>query len=258
MRDEYGNGRKDKKTNTSISTDSEEILPLMKRAVIFLEDKDWDNADIYCEKILDKDPENAHAYLYKLMAEQHIDRKENLTNCRIQISKSRYYNRILLYADENLKAFVLNCEEIILNRNNIEKDNLIIKAEKIAEKNDEKSYIEAISILKSLSGWKNSDELADLIENRRKDLIIEKAEQVLFEENDSLYKETIIALKSILDWKNASDLIQQIETVESEYYIDFECPHCGEIISFTRWIVKYQKESVCPYCDRSVVFNYEE
>ena len=89
-------------------------------------------------------------------------------------------------------------------------------------------------------------------------MIIEKAEQVLFEENDSLYKETIIALKSILDWKNASDLIQQIETVESEYYIDFECPHCGEIISFTRWIVKYQKESVCPYCDRSVVFNDEE
>ena len=43
------------------------IEPLLKRAFMFLEDGDWESADEYCERVLDQDPENAMAYLGKLM-----------------------------------------------------------------------------------------------------------------------------------------------------------------------------------------------
>ena len=44
------------------------VAPLLKRAFMFLEDGNWQEADAYCEKVLDQDPENAQAYLGKLMA----------------------------------------------------------------------------------------------------------------------------------------------------------------------------------------------
>ena len=44
----------------------------LERAFMFLEDEDWQNADAYCEKVLDNDPENALAYVGKLMAVLHV------------------------------------------------------------------------------------------------------------------------------------------------------------------------------------------
>ena len=55
---------------------SSEISPLLERAFMFLEDGKWDEADSYCEKVLDKDPKNAEAYLGKLMAECHTKKQD--------------------------------------------------------------------------------------------------------------------------------------------------------------------------------------
>lgn len=38
-----------------------EVLPLLKRAEMFLEDQEWKRADELCEKVLNSDPENARA-----------------------------------------------------------------------------------------------------------------------------------------------------------------------------------------------------
>ena len=43
---------------------------LLKRAYIFLEDGDFEQADEYCERVLDLDPECGEAYLVKLLAEE--------------------------------------------------------------------------------------------------------------------------------------------------------------------------------------------
>ena len=51
------------------------VTSLLERAEMFLADGDWDNADAYCEKVLDMEPKNGTAYLYKLMAELHTRRR---------------------------------------------------------------------------------------------------------------------------------------------------------------------------------------
>lgn len=51
------------------------VSPLLRRVFLFLEDKNWQEADEYCEKVLDLDPENAMAYVGKLMAYRLAKRK---------------------------------------------------------------------------------------------------------------------------------------------------------------------------------------
>lgn len=48
------------------------------RAFMFLEDGNFDEADEYCEKVLDIDPENAQAYLGKLMAELRVETQDRI------------------------------------------------------------------------------------------------------------------------------------------------------------------------------------
>ena len=54
------------------------VVNLLKRAAIALEDNLWSDADDYCEKALDMDPENGEAYLYKFMAAAHVPTREEL------------------------------------------------------------------------------------------------------------------------------------------------------------------------------------
>lgn len=47
---------------------------------MFLEDGNFDEADEYCEKVLDIDPENAQAYLGKLMSELRVETQDRIKN----------------------------------------------------------------------------------------------------------------------------------------------------------------------------------
>lgn len=80
--------------------------PLLTRAFMFLEDGKWKEADKYCEKVLDQDPENAQAYLGKLMAEFHVKKKESLNdrNDLIRLIASSNYQKAVKFAAPELKA----------------------------------------------------------------------------------------------------------------------------------------------------------
>lgn len=77
--------------------------PLLKRAFMFLEDGNWDAADEYCEKVLDQDPENARAYLGKLMAELRVKKQEALRDCQKPFDESDNYQKALRFGDEVFK-----------------------------------------------------------------------------------------------------------------------------------------------------------
>ena len=88
----------------TVSAGATNTAPLLKRAFLFLEDADWKNANEYCEKVLDIDPENAQAYLGKLMAELKVKKQEDLKNCAKPFDNSNNYQKVLCFADEKLKA----------------------------------------------------------------------------------------------------------------------------------------------------------
>jgi hypothetical protein len=73
-----------------------QIEALLRRVGLFLEDGEWAQADAYCERILDMDPENARAYTGKLFAKFQV----NNTQQFLQVAAQRLQE---VMADPNTK-----------------------------------------------------------------------------------------------------------------------------------------------------------
>ena len=105
------------KETVVVSGGNAAVEPLLKRAFMFLEDGNWQEADTYCEKVLDQDPENARAYLGKLMAQLHIATKEKLPNCATELTQNDNYQKALRFADDALHTMLTESNEQICRRN---------------------------------------------------------------------------------------------------------------------------------------------
>lgn len=90
---------------------------LLRRAELFLEDEDWIGADDQCEKVLDVQPENARAYLIKLMARLKLKKEEGLAQASVSYGDWHSYRNALRFADdglrERLEAYLESTEESI-------------------------------------------------------------------------------------------------------------------------------------------------
>lgn len=73
---------------------------LLKRVELFLEGHEWSSANAYCEKVLDTDPENVTAYIYKLLAQLKLEREEDLVTCQTPLESMTPYKNALRFADE--------------------------------------------------------------------------------------------------------------------------------------------------------------
>ncbi len=102
--------------------------PLLKRAFMFLEDREWESADEYCEKVLDIDPENAEAYLGKLLAGFEISTKGELINLDEPFDDDMDYRKIIRFGDENLCEELKNYNRHIRERNELNRKNEIYGA----------------------------------------------------------------------------------------------------------------------------------
>ena len=85
------------------ATPGDNTAPLLKRAFMFLEDGNWQEADAYCEKVLDIDPENAQAYLGKLMAERQVKKPEALADCVKPFDGSKNYQKVIRFGGAALR-----------------------------------------------------------------------------------------------------------------------------------------------------------
>ena len=186
---------------------------LLKRAFIFLEDGDWDAADEYCEKVLDIDPENARAYLGKLMAECRACRMEDLQNCRQPFDGNGNYNKILRFAEpkliETLKGYIAHINERNENARLTGIYNRAVSA--MNEANSENEYKAAAEIFKTVPGFKDADSLVekclDNAEICRKDALYNSARSQMTGNIIRNYESAIRMLESISGWKDADEQI---------------------------------------------------
>ena len=186
---------------------------LLKRAFMFLEDGDWSAADEYCEKVLDIDPENARAYLGKLMAECRACRLEDLQNCEQPFGGSGNYNKVLRFADskliETLKGYIAHINERNENACLTGIYNGAVNAMNSA--NSEGEYKAAAKIFKSIPGFKDADNLVekclDKAEVCRKDALYNSACSNMTGNIIRNYESAIRMLESISGWKDADEQI---------------------------------------------------
>lgn len=151
-----------------IAGDNSNISPLLKRAFMFLEDGEWNSANEYCERVLDIDPENAYAYLGKLLAELRVRKQENLKDQAEPFDKNNNYQKAIRFADEKLKTALTGyIGHIVTRKENARLDGIYVRAlNAMSAANTENAYMEAINLFKSISGWKNADEKITLCKKR--------------------------------------------------------------------------------------------
>ncbi len=86
--------------NTAETFNSEIIL---KRAFMLLEDAEWQKADELLEQVLNHEPENASAYVGKLMIDVKVNKEENLGKRAVDFSENPNYQKAIRFADNELK-----------------------------------------------------------------------------------------------------------------------------------------------------------
>ena len=79
-----------------------DINTLLKRAQMFLDDGDFNGANTYAEKVLDFLPENAEAYLVKLLCDYKIKNRQGLGKLSVYFTENNNYKKLLRFADESL------------------------------------------------------------------------------------------------------------------------------------------------------------
>ena len=72
---------------------------LLRRGYMLLEDKKWPDADGYFEKVLDSEPENARAYLGKLLAEKKLEKAPDLVELYDDFTVEKNWQKAVKFAD---------------------------------------------------------------------------------------------------------------------------------------------------------------
>ena len=195
------------------------IAPLLKRAFIFLEDGDWGSADEYCEKVLDQDPENAQAYLGKLMAELQVKKQEQLKDYKTTFESNSNYNKVLRY-DNELGEVLKGYNEAINHRNQRQKfESTYSKARAMMELGTDSAYRDASDLFDSIIEYNDARELKEHClekaeECRKNDIYANAINHMNRIYNPSFEKAKAIELfKSIPGWRDAD---KQIAICESE------------------------------------------
>ncbi|MBR6513194.1 MAG: TIR domain-containing protein [Clostridia bacterium] len=195
--------------------------PLLKRMYIFLEDGDWKSADEYAERVLDRDPENALAYLGKLMAELNVKKRSDLENLANTFDSNAHYKKIIRFADDALAK-----ELDGYNRSIIERNTERVYREAVAKMDSAKTRYDfemAANHFKQVIDYKDSGALKEECHKRGRiannDSTYDAACVRMKDDSIQGYGRAIKLFKGIIDWKDSEAKIDECKKRQQELWV---------------------------------------
>ena len=198
------------------------IAPLLERVAMFLEDGSWDEANQYCEKVLDQDPKNAHAYLGKLMAELRVRNEEELKTQTRSFRENGNFQKVMRFADAALKAKMTEC------LSSVDKCVELARKEKLysdamdakALASNEEGFLAIAQEFRKIPGYKDADEQAEQCEGRaeecRKDVIYQAAVAQMCGKTVPAQEAAVSQFEQIVGWKDADEKLAQCRQTIAE------------------------------------------
>ena len=186
---------------------AQDAAPLLRRAFLFLEDGEFDNADEYAEKVLDINPECAEAYIVKLLIELRLKKPSDLAQCKNPISDSHNYQKALRFATPEYRETIEGYNNAIIKRiDTARKDEVYARGVELMRLH---RYDEAVQYFQKIPTYKDStqkiDDCKKLKETERRDGIYERATQLL---NAGQFDEAARLFESIEDHKDSKEKIK--------------------------------------------------
>jgi len=188
------------------------VAPLLKRAFMFLEDAKWQDANAYCEKVLDIDPENALAYLGKLMAERQLRTRKSVGEQALPFDNSDNYRKALRFGDEALKQELIQAnEQAKIRQENNRLEGLYVNAARaMANAKNEQEFHRAGSMFAQIRNYKDAAAQEKACEEGakgvKKDLLLASARSDMEINHIWSYERAMHKLETIPGWKNADAL----------------------------------------------------
>ena len=197
--------------------------PLLRRAFMFLEDGDWEKADEFCEQVLNLEPENAEAYLGKLMVQLRVTARKALADCSHEsnITKSSNYEKACRF-DKKLAAELQGYIDAIKARNEARRiaDIYANACDEMKRARNEGDYKDAAKQFESIADHKDSAKLAqecrEKAEISRKDEIYRSAGNNMRGDNANSWEYASRLFKSIPGWKDADAKVAECENKIAE------------------------------------------
>lgn len=188
---------------------------LIKRAFLFLEEGDFEKANNYIEAALNQEPENAEAYLAKLLMDLRVSTVEELSNVSEPFDNNINYKRALRYGDEMLKEKILmfhnNCLNSIAQKEDERLNNVYSEAMELMLADTEDDYKNAVVLFESILNYRDSAELVKKclirLDEFEKDSMYEEACSLM--ESNGIYrcKKAIELFQKIPNWKDSTEKI---------------------------------------------------
>ena len=185
------------------------IEPLFRRAEMALSDGAFEQAAAFYEQILNQEPENADAYVGKLLAERRVKTRAELSACTVSFENSDAYKKAMRFGDDALKAELSDALRTVLS--GIEKREKAAIYEKatvlFVRSKDLPSCTEAKRLFQSISGYRDADKCVSLCDEKIEKLKAEweklREEKRLAEEArrsraKKAWKRVLIVLLSLL------------------------------------------------------------
>ena len=212
------------------------IRNLLRRVSLFLEEKNWEQANEYCERILDIDMENGEAYLYKLCIECQISKIDDIvvlndSSLIYKIKQSSNYRNIIKFGDDKTREKINHLLNLMIENNNSSK---YFQAKRLFENNTLESYEEALNIFKLIRNYRDSAKYIEKIEegilqfkeeerlmqmerieqaNEQKYL---RAKQLANTKTYSSVQEAITILESIINYKDSNTILYDLKSIIGE------------------------------------------
>ena len=209
------------------------IRNLLRRVSLFLEEKNWEQANEYCERILDIDMENGEAYLYKLCIECQISKIDDIvvlndSSLIYKIKQSSNYRNIIKFGDDKTREKINRLLNLMTENNNSSK---YFQAKRLFENNTLESYEEALNIFKLIRNYRDSAKYIEKIEegilqfkeeerlmqmerieqaNEQKYL---RAKQLANTKTYSSVQEAITILESIINYKDSNTILYDLKSI---------------------------------------------
>ena len=138
------------------------VAPMLRRASMFIEDGHFDRADDLLEQVLNQDPENAYAYLYKMMITLDVRKQEDLANLSEPFDYDENYKKFIRFASGPIKDEVQGyVDRIKAAVEEKRKSELYEKCmEQLNYAQDEDDYIRLGKMFAEVDGYKDSVLLA--------------------------------------------------------------------------------------------------
>ncbi len=146
---------------------------LLKRIQLFIEDKNWKDARIYCKRALEKNPQSAQAHIYMLMLDNGIIREDQIYLAR-NLDRCVAFQRAMRFGSGEKKEFLQ--EQLRKHEEYYDTAPLMewFKAkEPVLNHLEQKVILEKIRLCDTVSGYSQIQEIKDSLQKH----LYERAEK---------------------------------------------------------------------------------